>query len=58
MLYSNTEENYIKAIFHLSEDGDANISTNNIAKSVNATAASVTDMLKKLKQKKLITYEK
>ena len=58
MSYSSTEENYIKAIFHLSEDGDENISTNDIAKAVNATAASVTDMLKKLKQKKIITYEK
>lgn len=58
MSYSSTEENYIKAIFHLSEDGDENISTNDISKQVNATAASVTDMLKKLKQKKIITYEK
>jgi DtxR family Mn-dependent transcriptional regulator len=56
--YSSTEENYIKAIFHLSEDGDENISTNEIARQVNAKAASVTDMLKKLKQKKIITYEK
>jgi len=55
MSYSSTEENYIKAIFHLSEDGDENISTNDIAKQVNATAASVTDMPKKLKQKKIIT---
>jgi DtxR family Mn-dependent transcriptional regulator len=53
-----TEENYIKAIFHLSEDGDKSISTNEIARAVSATAASVTDMLKKLKEKKLITYEK
>ncbi len=58
MIYSSTEENYIKAIFHLSEDGDENISTNDIAKQVSATAASVTDMMKKLKQKKIITYEK
>ena len=58
MDFSSTEENYIKSIFHLSEDGDENISTNDIARSVNATAASVTDMLKKLKQKKIITYEK
>ena len=58
MNFSSTEENYIKAIFHLSEDGDESISTNDIAKQVNATAASVTDMIKKLKQKKLITYEK
>jgi len=58
MNYSNTEENYIKAIYHLSKDGDENISTNDIAHSVNAKAASVTDMLKKLKEKKIITYEK
>lgn len=58
MNYSSTEENYIKAIYHLSEDGDESISTNEIARQVNATAASVTDMLKKLKIKKLITYEK
>jgi DtxR family Mn-dependent transcriptional regulator len=56
--FSSTEENYIKAIFHLSEDGDERISTNDIARQVNATAASVTDMLKKLKDKKLITYQK
>ena len=58
MGFTITEENYIKAIFHLSEDGDDSISTNDIARSINATAASVTDMLKKLKEKKLITYEK
>lgn len=58
MSFTVTEENYIKAIFHLSEDGDENISTNDIAGAVNAKAASVTDMLKKLKQKKIITYEK
>ena len=56
--FSSTEENYIKAIFHLSEDGDESISTNDIARQVQATAASVTDMLKKLKSKKLITYQK
>lgn len=58
MNFSSTEENYIKAIFHLSEEAGESISTNEIAKQVNATAASVTDMLKKLKQKKLVTYEK
>jgi DtxR family Mn-dependent transcriptional regulator len=58
MNFSSTEENYIKSIFHLSEDGGENISTNEIAKGVNATAASVTDMLKKLKEKKIISYEK
>lgn len=58
MSFTSTEENYIKAIFHLSDDGDENISTNDIARYINATAASVTDMLKKLGQKKIITYEK
>ncbi len=58
MSFTITEENYIKAIFHLSEAGDENISTSDISKAVNATAASVTDMLKKLKQKKIVTYEK
>ncbi len=58
MNFTSTEENYIKSIFHLSEEGDENISTNDIARSVNASAASVTDMLKKLKQKKIVTYEK
>ena len=58
MNFTSTEENYIKSIFHLSEEGDENILTNDIAKQVSASAASVTDMLKKLKQKKIITYEK
>ncbi len=58
MNFTSTEENYIKAIFHLSEEGDDTISTNDIARLVSASAASVTDMLKKLKQKKIVTYEK
>jgi Mn-dependent transcriptional regulator len=58
MELSITEENYIKAIFHLSEKSEQSVATNDIAAQVNATAASVSDMLKKLKQKKLITYEK
>lgn len=58
MNFTSTEENYIKSIFHLSEEGDDTISTNDIARLVSASAASVTDMLKKLKQKKIVTYEK
>lgn len=58
MSISITEENYIKAIFHLSLSDDENISTNEIAIAVNATAASVSDMLKKLKAKKYVRYEK
>ncbi|MCS6934016.1 MAG: metal-dependent transcriptional regulator [Chitinophagales bacterium] len=58
MILSITEENYIKAIYHLSGEGDEAIGTNEIAAQVNARAASVSDMLKKLKRKKLITYQK
>src|SRR5438067_1221918 len=58
MEMSSTEENYIKAIFRLQEDGEENISTNEIARYLDTTAASVTDMLKKLKQKDLVTYER
>jgi DtxR family Mn-dependent transcriptional regulator len=57
MSFSVTEENYIKAIYHLQQD-DSNVSTNALAAELHTKAASVTDMLKKLKTKKLLTYEK
>ncbi len=57
MLFSAAEENYIKTIFHLQSDG-ALVSTNAVAANLHTSAASVTDMLKKLKIKKLLTYEK
>ena len=53
-----TEENYIKAIFHLSQDGEENVSTNAIADELSTTAASVSDMLRKLGEKKIANYEK
>jgi len=49
------EENYLKSIYHLSLNA-ASVSTNQIAASVNTSAASVTDMLKKLADKQLINY--
>ena len=52
-----TEENYLKAIFHLSLQNEY-ASTNQIASSLNTKAASVTDMLKKLADKHLINYTK
>ena len=50
-----TEENYLKAIYHLSTQSES-VSTNQIAASLNTKAASVTDMLKKLADKELINY--
>lgn len=55
---SHTEENYLKAIFKLSENSVKNINTNAISDKMGIAAASVTDMLKKLAEKKLINYEK
>ena len=57
MNLSTSEENYIKAIYHLQVITDR-VNTNSLAKQLNTKAASVTDMLKKLKLKKLIQYQK
>ncbi len=55
-MVSYTEENYLKAIFKLSEKNKEEISTNAIAESLAVKAGSVTDMLKKLAEKGLIHY--
>ena len=57
-MLSFTEENYLKAIYRLSEGGLKAVLTNEIAESMSTKAASVTDMIKKLSNKKLISYEK
>jgi DtxR family Mn-dependent transcriptional regulator len=57
-MLSFTEENYLKAIYHLSADGSKSVLTNELADAMSTKPASVTDMIKKLSAKKLITYEK
>lgn len=57
MNFSVAEENYIKAIWHLQRYHD-DVTTNLLANQLNTRPASVTDMLKKLKAKKLVHYEK
>lgn len=57
-MLSLTEENYLKAIYHLSHDGSRGVSTSEIADSMQTKAASVTDMIKRLSLKGLISYEK
>ncbi len=52
------EENYLKAILRLSTPPDMTVSTNAIAAHQATSAASVTDMLKKLADKELITYQR
>lgn len=55
-MHSFTEENYLKVIFHLFQVQKMPVQTNAIAGKLNTRAASVTDMLKKLADKKLINY--
>ncbi len=57
MKVSSSKENYLKAIFHLQEE-DGVVTTNALARELDTRAASVTDMLKKLKTQKLLLYEK
>jgi len=57
MSFTTSEENYIKSIFHLQQETGL-VNTNALAAEMNTRAASVTDMLKKLKGKKLLQYEK
>ena len=57
MKVSSSKENYIKAIFHLQELNGI-VTTNALARQLETKAASVTDMLKKLKTQKLLLYEK
>ena len=57
MNFSVSEENYIKSIYHLQQDHQI-VSTNALAAELATKPASVTDMLKKLQQKKLLQYER
>ena len=57
-MFSQSEENYIKAIYHLETISNKGISTNAIAKKLETKASSVTDMIKKLSEKELVAYKK
>jgi DtxR family Mn-dependent transcriptional regulator len=54
--YSTSEENYIKTIFHLQGE-EGTVTTNELAHELNSRPASITDMMKKLKAKKLLHYQ-
>lgn len=55
---SETVENYLKCIYTLQSDHQDGVSTNAIAERLETQASSVTDMLKKLRSKKLVEYKK
>lgn len=55
---SAVEENYLKYIFQLGETQDGLVKTNDLAYKLDHSAASVTDMLKKLSDKRFVAYKK
>lgn len=57
-MISLSEENYLKSVYHLEENHPDGVSTNAIAEQLDSKASSVTDMLKKLSEKKLVVYKK
>jgi DtxR family Mn-dependent transcriptional regulator len=57
-MYTFTEENYLKAIYKISESNNSKASTTAIAAALDIPPSSVTDMVKKLSAKDLIDYEK
>lgn len=55
---SFAEENYLKAVYHLSNAGETDVSTNAIAEEMATKAASVSDMLRRLSEKEMVHYKK
>ncbi len=57
-MHSQSEENYLKAIYSIELHNGKSVSTNNIAEKLKTKASSVTDMIKKLAEKNLVNYKK
>lgn len=55
---TSSEENYLKAIFKIAEKEPGAVLTNALAAAMGTSAASATDMLKRLSEKQLVDYEK
>lgn len=53
-----SEENYLKAIYHLSGKDSNGVSTNDLAEAMETKASSATDMIKKLADKNFVNYKK
>jgi len=57
-MLSQTEENYLKAIYSVGLSNPKSVNTTLIAKKIKTKPSSVTDMIKKLAEKELVNYEK
>ena len=51
-------EDYLKAIYHVSQSSSGAVATTSIAKQIGAKPSSVTDMFKKLSDQNLVKYQK
>jgi len=59
MTLTKTEEDYLKALFYLIiESGNERVGSSQLAEYLDISPASVSSMLKKLKAKALVSYEK
>lgn len=58
IMFTQSEENYLKAIFQLQEETEGGISTSSLSEKLETKAASVTEMLKRLSDKELVNYQK
>lgn len=59
MNLSNSKEDYLKALYHLSKrDADGKAGINQLAEYLGLSAASINNMLKKLRADDLVAYEK
>lgn len=57
-MFSQSEENYLKAIYHLDQSQQSGVSTNAIAARLETKPSSVSDMVRKLSDKDLVRYKK
>jgi len=58
LMFTFSEENYLKAIYHLEQEAQGEVSTNAIADRMDTKPSSVTDMVQKLAEKKTLSYKK
>ncbi len=59
-MLSQAEENYLKALFHITEEGQqkSGAGTNELAAMLDVKPATANDMLRKLNEKELVVYKK
>ncbi len=56
-MYTESIENYLKAIYEIQKE-QGKVSTNSLSEKLNVAPASITSMIKKLSEKKLITHKR